>query len=85
MQKWKIYRLHDGVALAAADVDRELSRTGQRLGDNDNWIAGFARYYRQPVISHDDAFDRVPGVRRVNYERTTKSTRPASVPPDSRL
>lgn len=64
---WKIYALHRGVAEAAADVDRELSRGGQRLGENDNWIAGFARYYREPVISADAAFDRVAGVRRIGY------------------
>jgi hypothetical protein len=31
----------------------------------DNWIAGFCRYYRKPVISLDAAFDRVPGLRRL--------------------
>jgi len=32
---WKIYALHRGIAEAAADVDRELSAAGQRLGEND--------------------------------------------------
>ncbi len=64
---WHIYRLHDGIAKAAADLDRELVRTGRRLGENDNWIAGFCRYYREPVISLDAAFDRVPFLRRVQY------------------
>jgi predicted nucleic acid-binding protein len=64
---WKIYRLHPGIAEAAADVDRELIASGQRLGENDNWIAGFCRYYREPVISRDSAFDRVRGLRRLDY------------------
>jgi hypothetical protein len=64
---WKIYPLHRGVAEAAADVNRTQIRTGQRLGENDNWIAGFCRYYREPVISQDAAFDRVPTLRRVAY------------------
>ncbi len=64
---WKIYPLHRGIAEAAADVDRMLLRTGQRLGENDNWIAGFCRYYREPVISRDAGFDRVPNLRRVAY------------------
>ena len=64
---WKIYRLHPGIAAAAADVDRELIRSGQRLGENDNWIAGFAAYYREPIISRDEGFDRVLGVRRIAY------------------
>ncbi len=64
---WTAYRLHDGVAKAAADLDRELIRAGARLGENDNWIAGFCRYYRQGIVSRDAAFDRVPGLRRIAY------------------
>ncbi len=67
LQDWKIYRLHPGVMDAAADIDRELIGRGERLGENDNWIAGFAFYYGEPVISRDTAFDRVPGIRRVRY------------------
>ena len=66
-KNWKIYALHRGIAEMAADVDRELIRTGARLGENDNWIAGFCRYYREPVISLDRAFDRVPELRRLAY------------------
>ena len=58
-KKWRVYPLHRGVVDAAADVDRELILRGQRLGENDNWIAGFCRYYREPVISLDQGFDRV--------------------------
>lgn len=64
--RWSVYRLHDGVAKAAADLDRELRLRG-RLGENDNWIAGFCRYYREPVISRDRGFDRVSGLRRMTY------------------
>jgi predicted nucleic acid-binding protein len=66
-KNWKIYALHRGIAERAADVDRELIPTGARLGENDNWIAGFCRYYREPLISLDEAFDRVSGLRRSAY------------------
>ena len=66
-KNWKVYPLHRGIAEAAADVDRELLRQGGRLGENDNWIGGFCRYYREPVISLDGAFDRVRGLRRLSY------------------
>jgi len=69
LEHWKIYPLHQGIAQKAADIDRRLKNSGQRLGENDNWIAGFAAYYQEPVISHDVAFDRIPGVRRIAYER----------------
>jgi predicted nucleic acid-binding protein len=67
MRDWTIYRLHPGIVDAAADVDRQLMDRGERLGENDNWIAGFARYYREPLISRDTDFDRVPGLRRLAY------------------
>ena len=66
-QAWRIYPLHRGIAELAADVDRQLIPTGRRLGENHNWIAGFGLYYREPVISLDTAFDRVPGLRRMAY------------------
>jgi predicted nucleic acid-binding protein len=64
---WTIYRLHPGIVNAAADIDRLLIQRGERLGENDNWIAGFAAYYREPVLSRDADFDRAPGIRRVAY------------------
>jgi predicted nucleic acid-binding protein len=64
---WRIYSLHRGIAEAASDVDRQMLLAGSRLGENDNWIAGFCRYYREPIISLDLAFDRVPGLRRLAY------------------
>ena len=66
-KRWRIYPIHRGIVDAAADVDRELIRIGGRLGENDNWIAGFCRYYREPIISLDVAFDRVTGLRRLAY------------------
>jgi predicted nucleic acid-binding protein len=53
--------------LSVADMDRELMRKGNRLRENDNWIAGFCRYYREPVMSLGGAFDRVPQLRRLAY------------------
>ena len=64
-RRWTIYRLHDGLAKAAADLDRQMRQ--HRLGENDNWIAGFCRYYTQPLVSRDEGFDRVRGLRRLGY------------------
>jgi predicted nucleic acid-binding protein len=66
-KRWRIYPLHRGIIDAAGDVDKELIVTGRRLGENDNWIAGFCCYYREPIISLDQAFDRVPQIRRLTY------------------
>src|SRR5580700_9978994 len=41
-ERWTVYPLRRGIVDAAADVDREMIRLGGRLGENDDWIAGFA-------------------------------------------
>ncbi|MGD0814367.1 MAG: type II toxin-antitoxin system VapC family toxin [Verrucomicrobiota bacterium] len=65
--RWRILNLQPEIAYVAAQVDRELMDTGGRLGENDTWIAGFARFFNQPLISNDKAFDRVCALRRLNY------------------
>ena len=67
LANYRILRLSPEIAYAAAAVDSELIRIGQRLGENDTWIAGFCRYYGQPIISQDADFDRVRGLRRLTY------------------
>src|SRR5438552_406078 len=47
--RYRVLRLTPEIAYTAAAVDRELITVGRRLGENDNWIAGFCRYYGQPV------------------------------------
>jgi len=65
--RYRILRLHLAIAYMAGALDRELIAVGQRLGENDNWIAAFCRYYGQPLVSRDAGFDRVRGLRRLPY------------------
>jgi predicted nucleic acid-binding protein len=58
-----IVRLFPEAAYEAANIDRELIAIGQRLGENDNLIAGIARYFGEPLISNDAAFRRVRNLR----------------------
>jgi len=67
LSRYRILRLTPEIGYMAALVERELMLVGARLGENDNWIAGFCRYYGQPLISRDRAFDRVGGLRRLPY------------------
>jgi predicted nucleic acid-binding protein len=65
--RYRILRLTPEITYTAAAIDRELINAGARLGENDNWIAGFCRYYGQPIVSRDQGFDRVRGLRRFAY------------------
>lgn len=67
LSRYRTLTLKPEIAYTAALIDRELMQTGGRLGENDNWLAAFCRYYGQPLISRDRAFDRVPGLRRLPY------------------
>jgi predicted nucleic acid-binding protein len=67
LAKWTIYRLHPGIVNTAADIDRLLISSGRRLGENGNWIAGFAAYYREPVSTKDKRFKHLPNVRMFDY------------------
>lgn len=67
ISRFRILRLTPEIALEAGIVDRECIRMGMRMGENDTWIAGFCRYYRQAVVSRDVGFDRVTGLRRLGY------------------
>ena len=67
LHRFPVSRITPVSAYEWSRVDRELIRIGGRLGENDNWIAGIARYYGQPVISNDRAFTRVRGLRVYTY------------------
>ena len=64
---FRIVALKPEIALRAAELDRHLQDAGARLGENDNWLAGTALYYAAPIVSNDEDFDRVPGLRRLNF------------------
>jgi predicted nucleic acid-binding protein len=53
------------VAWEASRIAREIA--GQRLGENDNWIAATARVWGLRLITRDTAFARVPKLSVVNY------------------
>jgi predicted nucleic acid-binding protein len=51
------------VAEAWADMRAYLARTGRRVRVNDLWIAATAAVHHLPVVTQDDDFDVVEGVR----------------------
>lgn len=50
-----------------AAVREELRRKGRPIPENDVWVAALAWQYDLPILSQDDHFDEVPGLRRVSW------------------
>ena len=48
-------------------VRSELRRLGKPIPANDVWIAALCRQHDLPLLSRDAHFDRVKGLRRVNW------------------
>lgn len=64
---FNVLRLFPEAAYEAGAIDRQLMAAGRRLGEADTFIAGIARYYREPLISNDAAFHRVQNLRVIEY------------------
>lgn len=67
LNRVRVLMLHRQVAWEASRIERELSARGERLGENDNWIAATARAWGLRLVSRDNAFDRVRSLNVVRY------------------
>ncbi len=67
LRRVRILNLHMQVAWEAGRIERELADRGERLGENDNWIAATARTWGLRLVSRDNAFERVRGLTVVRY------------------
>jgi len=50
-----------------ARLRADLKRLGKPIPANDAWIAALSLQYGLPVISRDEHFDVIPGVRRISW------------------
>lgn len=58
----------DAATAAAYSLVREdLRRAGRPIPENDVWIAALARQHGESVVSRDEHFDHVPGLRRLAW------------------
>jgi predicted nucleic acid-binding protein len=67
LRRVRIVHLHMQVAWEAGRIESELAHRGQRLGENDNWIAATARVWGLRLVSQDEAFTRVLRLTVVRY------------------
>jgi tRNA(fMet)-specific endonuclease VapC len=57
----------DETAVVYAGLRVALRRSGRPIPANDAWIAALALQHRLPVLSRDQHFDAVPGLRRKSW------------------
>ena len=62
-----ILAVTDDTATAYASLRVALKRSGRPIPANDAWIAALALQHRLPVLSRDQHFDVVPGLRRQGW------------------
>jgi tRNA(fMet)-specific endonuclease VapC len=50
-----------------AQVRSELKKAGKPIPSNDLWIAAICRQHRLPLMSRDEHFDAVQGLKRIGW------------------
>lgn len=56
---YDIEPLTEEIAWHASRVQVILAHRGQLMGENDTWIAGFALYFDEPLVSRDTDYAKV--------------------------
>ena len=63
----EILDIRRSTALKYAEIRRALKDAGTPIPINDVWVAALASEHGLPVLSRDEHFDRVKGLRRVAW------------------
>jgi tRNA(fMet)-specific endonuclease VapC len=64
LSSFEILTVTEPTTLTYARVRASLKKLGRPIPANDTWIAALALQHRLPVMSRDEHFDAVPGLRR---------------------
>ena len=59
--------INERTAFHYAEIRFELKQKGTPIPANDLWIAALARQHDLPILSRDQHFDRVAGLRRIGW------------------
>ncbi len=63
LENIKVYQLDDETVKASALIFKELKKTGNPIPEADILIAGVAIAKGEPLVSRDDHFNKVPGLK----------------------
>ena len=65
LQRLRKIPVSEAIAYRAGLLDKAQARKGQRLGENDTWIAATAIHYSATLIHTDNDFLRIPALKQV--------------------
>jgi tRNA(fMet)-specific endonuclease VapC len=71
LQEWvssvTVLDIDEETSQSYAALGLELKRKGRPIPTNDLWIAALCRQHALPILSRDQHFDVVPGIRRLTW------------------
>ena len=71
LQEWissvTLLDIDEETSQSYAALGLELKRKGRPIPTNDLWIAALCRQHALPIVSRDQHFDLVPGIRRLTW------------------
>jgi predicted nucleic acid-binding protein len=67
MSGFRVLPVDETTAAHYATVRSQLKERGRPIPANDVWIAALARQHLLPILSRDEHFDHVPGVKRLSW------------------
>ena len=67
LPEFEVLAVTEPTTVAYARVRVSLKNLGRPIPANDAWIAALALQHRLPVMSRDEHFDAVPGLRRETW------------------
>jgi predicted nucleic acid-binding protein len=62
---YQVLAVDEETAERYAQVRDELRRAGRPVPANDLWIAALARQHALPLLTRDQHFDHIPGLKRI--------------------
>jgi tRNA(fMet)-specific endonuclease VapC len=67
LQDCLVLDIQEPTAHYYAEIIQELKRKGKPIPTNDLWIAALCRQHSLPLLSRDQHFDFVVGIKRINW------------------
>lgn len=67
LQDCMVLDANEPTTLHYAEITLELKQKGRPIPTNDIWIAALCRQHSLPLLSRDQHFDQVPGIRRLGW------------------